>query len=505
MQRAGTTIRRPAGGPRTVVAQRPGNKVVVVHGGGRGYVQRPVRVGRRDYVQRTYYVNGRRYVRAYRPFSYRGGVLNFYAPMRYYPVGLYGWAIGPWGVPIGYTGPWAGTPWIGYYGPYFTPWGDYPAPSFWLTDYLIANTLQTAFQAREEARADNPADTAESVEAAAPMSDEVKGMIETEVKAELTEAQAEAGESREPRDVVPSSLTAVGTHLFVASNNLEAQDTNTGGTCVIGAGDAIQMNGGLRLDADDVSVLILASKGSDCPVNSKVLIPLPDLVEMHNNMRETIDEGLGVLRKGGNNLPPLPAEAAGELRTMAFAAAMQPDPDVDKVINEETSRADQIEQEVTADYRTAAPGAEQVPSVQPPQPTPVTSVDNREAGLLASIQTGQTESQVITILGQPLNKSFLGGLKKLYEYGSGKITFNDGEVSGVELSGAGPVPARTAEPGGAPPAPMAGGVTLGLTESEVIAILGEPRRRSFLGGLKKMYEYPNVKIIFTDGTVSDVR
>ena len=44
-----------------------------------------------------------------------------------------------------------------------------------------------------------------------------------------------------------------------------------------------------------------------------------------------------------------------------------------------------------------------------------------------------------------------------------------------------------------------------MTESEVIAILGEPRRRSFLGGLKKMYEYPNVKIIFTDGTVSDVR
>jgi hypothetical protein len=46
---------------------------------------------------------------------------------------------------------------------------------------------------------------------------------------------------------------------------------------------------------------------------------------------------------------------------------------------------------------------------------------------------------------------------------------------------------------------------VGLSESEVVAILGEPLRISFLGGVKKVYEYLGRKIIFTDGSVSEVQ
>jgi hypothetical protein len=38
-----------------------------------------------------------------------------------------------------------------------------------------------------------------------------------------------------------------------------------------------------------------------------------------------------------------------------------------------------------------------------------------------------------------------------------------------------------------------------------VAALGEPLRVSFLGGLKKMYEYRDRKVIFTDGNVSEVQ
>jgi hypothetical protein len=59
------------------------------------------------------------------------------------------------------------------------------------------------------------------------------------------------------------------------------------------------------------------------------------------------------------------------------------------------------------------------------------------------------------------------------------------------------------------PAPAMGGaggaIAAGLSESEVTAILGQPLHVSFLGGLKKMYEYSDRKIVFVDGNVSEVK
>ena len=294
VQRGSTVIRRPGGGPRTVIAQRPGHQVVVARGAARGYVQHPV-AGRRNYIQRTYYRNHMAYVRAYRQFRYHGVILNVYAPMRYYPVGFYGWASDAWATPIGYTWGWVGQPWFGFYGPYFRPWGGYAGPSYWLTDYLIAETLQEAFQAREEADAQAAAEPDQSAESAAPLSDDVKQMIEAEVRRQLAEEQEEAGGGEE-KESVPPSLAESGAHLFVANNNLEVENVATGETCVIGEGDAIQMNGRLPESGGDVSVLVRASKGSDCSVNTTVSVPLPDLIEMHNSMRETLDRGLEALR-----------------------------------------------------------------------------------------------------------------------------------------------------------------------------------------------------------------
>jgi hypothetical protein len=496
MQRGTTTIRRPGGGPRTVVARR-GDRTVVARGAGHGYVQRSVRVGGRSFVQRTYYVNGVAYVHAYRPFLYNGVMLNFYAPLGYYPVGFYGWALGPWGVPVNYPWGWGGSPWFSFYGPYFQPWNTYPAASFWLTDFMIANNLQAAFQDKEETHdADsaidpNPPD-AEAPQAAQAMPDDVKNMIEAEVRRQLAEAQSEAQSPQQSAQALPQSLAENGAHLFLAGDNLEVQNLGTQESCVIGAGDAIQINGGLPQSGSEVHVLVRASKTSDCPVNSTVSVSLADLVEMHNNMRETIDRGLEALRadQGSNNLPSLPAEAAGAPTPTAFASSIQPDPDAAHVLAETSSQADQMEKAVIADYR-----AEPTPSPLPEPPAP--AADSR----LASVQTGQTERQVVDILGQPLSASFKGGLKKVYEYPSGKITFTDGEVSEVEVSGAPTAPiARAAAPVRAQAA-----VSAGMTESQVVAALGQPLQVSFLGGLKKMYVYSDCKVIFTDGDVSEVQ
>ncbi len=103
----------------------------------------------------------------------------------------------------------------------------------------------------------------------------------------------------------------------------------------------------------------------------------------------------------------------------------------------------------------------------------------------------------------------MGGLKKEYVYDGGRVVFTDGDVSEVQVS------ASTADiPPSARPAPATpgleapattGAVAQGQSESEVIAILGSPLRVSFLGGLRKLYEYRDHKVIFTDGVVSDVQ
>ena len=539
VERPGTVIRRPAGGSRTVIVQRPGNRVVMARSGGHGYVQRPVVVGRHTYAQRTYYVNRVAYVRAYRPAMYHGVAMSYYAPSYYYPSSFYGWASSPWDVPVNYAWGWGGDPWYGYYGRYFSPYPVYARPSLWLTDYMIANTLQSAFRARAEARAearayaqsgDEGADQAEYTATNAPMSDEVKRLIEQEVRRQLAEAKLEVRESKGSNDALPPSLHEKGTHLFLAGDSLEVENHSTGDTCTIGEGDAIEMNGAFPKNGKNINVLVRASKDSSCAANSTVSVAMTDLVEMHNHMRETIEQGMKALRErqGKDNLPFLPADAAGEPRLTAFAASMQPDSDVAGVIASESSQADQLESSVLADFNTAASGPSAVEtevSVNEPAPPSVRQVDNREAGLLASIQTGQTESQVIAIMGQPLSMSFLGGLKKQHEYRAGKVSFTDGEVSEVEQFTAGgstqsqappaPAPAQTRAPSKvsatpASPQPPArrqnnGGVAMGLSESEVIGILGQPSNVSFLGGLKKMYEYRDRKVIFTDGNVSEVQ
>ena len=69
-------------------------------------------------------------------------------PPRYYPVGFYGRAYNPWAAPIAYSWGWGAAPWYGFYGAYFTPYPVYPSAAFWLTDYLIATSLQAVYAAQ---------------------------------------------------------------------------------------------------------------------------------------------------------------------------------------------------------------------------------------------------------------------------------------------------------------------------------------------------------------------
>ena len=145
----------------------------------------------------------------------------------YYGPAYYGWAYNPWPAPIVYAGwGWAGNPWYGYYGGWWNPYPVYAGASFWLTDYLISQSLQASYQENQAAAA--------AVSTQAAMTPEVKQMISDEVKRQVALENQEAQATAQNQDVDPASsgiarmLSDNQTHVFIAGSSLDVVQVLTG-------------------------------------------------------------------------------------------------------------------------------------------------------------------------------------------------------------------------------------------------------------------------------------
>jgi hypothetical protein len=407
------TIYRSTQGNRTVVVERPGGQVVVAHGAGFGYVQRPFVVHNQTYVQRTYYVNHVAYVHVYRPYSYHGVTLNVYAPSRYYHPAFYGWAYSPWRMPVAYSWGWAGSPWYGFYGGYFTPYPVYRSPAFWLTDYLFAATFQEAYQERMASAA--AAQSSYAYDNQTVLTPGVKDAISQEVQRQLEAERSEAQYSgaATPSSGLPPGLSDGNAHVFVVARAMDAASAAVGGECALSEGDVLQLGAGAPRDAESAGVVVLASKGRDCRKGTLVSVQWQELVEMQNHMRETLDRGLEELRakQGQGGLPTLPASAASAPAQAPFAAqAPPPEANVAAELRQESEQANQTEQQVVGEASAPQAGA----------PAPA-----------ARIGLGQSIDSVALTLGEPQKVVDLGA-KKIYVYPDLKVTFTDGRVSDVQ-------------------------------------------------------------------------
>jgi len=408
----GMEVHNNLSGNRRVVVERSDHSRIVAERGGRGYVQRPYMYHGHEYARRSYYYHGRYYNNYYGRYYYHGMYVNPYFPSYYYGAAFYGWAYNPWAAPISYGWGWGGNPWFGYYGAFFTPYPVYASPSLWLTDYIIANSLQAAYQAQAAALS-NPA----------PLSPDVKQLIADEVRAQVAlennEAQT-AGRNVEP-DAASSSIQRALTdgkpHVFVAGHDIDVVDA-AGSECAISEGDALQLSGATAPDAQAATLSVLASKGGkECPKGDTVSVVLTDLQDMQNHMRETIDAGMQELQKkqGQGGLPAAPASAKAPPVESQMAAIAPPPPPADEVkaeISQQSKEADRAEQEAGA---ASGPG----PNAESPAAAPV------------SVDIGQTVDQVTAALGPP-QKTVNLGAKKILVYKDMKITFKDGKVSDVQ-------------------------------------------------------------------------
>ncbi|MFI5337299.1 MAG: hypothetical protein ACHQ5A_10975 [Opitutales bacterium] len=398
----GAVIHHAPGGERRVEMARPGGRVVVANShGSYGYVQRPLVVRNTTYVQRTYVFGGRSYARVYRPYVWGGVTFNVYTPMHYYRPSFYAWAYSPWSSPVYYNWGWSSRPWYGYYGGWFAPYPVYSSPALWLTDYLIATTLEQAYQSRMAAAA-GAAQANYASGGQVVLTPDVKQAVSDEVHRQLDQERAE---QQAGGNANYSLFNDNRPHIFVVSTALEVNDG--GGGCPLTEGDVLQMNGAPPPNARYADVIVLAGKGQDCRKGSRVQVALDDLQEMQNQMRATIDQGLGDLqsRQGQGGLPPMPASAAGTTDA-AFASEVRPDANVASEISQVAQEGDRAEQDVISQADTGGAGT-------------------------GNISLGMSIADVERVLGRPKNIADLGA-KKIYVYNDMKITFMDGRVSDVQ-------------------------------------------------------------------------
>jgi hypothetical protein len=403
----GAVVTHGPNGVRRVEVSR-GNQRFVTNGGGRGgYAQSPMTGRGQGYVQRTYFSNGRSYARVYRPFSFRGVAMDMYVPTRFYSPAFYAYAYSPWARPVAYGWGWAGSPWYGYYGSYFSPYREYAGPAFWLTDYLLATTLQEAYQQQMAANAQGGGYVSSGQPGITP---DVKQTIADEVhrQLDLERAQGQSMMSNIASGDMSSIFSDGVPHVFVASSSLMVDDRGPG--CAITEGDVLQHMPG-QSNGPAADVVVRASKSTDCRRGGVVSVQLQDLQEMQNHDREILDQGLAELqsRQGRGGLPALPAAAAAAPVAAPIAAAVQPDANVATELNQAAQEADTGEQAVI--NQSAAPGG-------------------NEAGPV-TITLGQSIADVESMNGKP-DKVIDLGAKKIYMYKDLKITFTNGVVSDVQ-------------------------------------------------------------------------
>jgi hypothetical protein len=401
----GTNIYHPPDGPRRVEVVRPGGRVVVTGAPGHGYVQRPVVVNNTTIIKRTYIYNGVPQARIYRPHVYNGVTLAIYTPVRYYRPTFYAYAYNPWARPISYSWGWGGRPWYGYYGGYFTPYPVYASPALWLTDFMIAATLEAAYQERMASRSAPPG-VYQDAGQNEPLTPEVKQAISDEVRRQIDLERASGGSANASGAMDNSIFTDNVPHVFVVHAAFGVNSNY--GECTIAEGDVLRMTGPPPMNSPSAELVVLASRGRDCRKGSTVSVGLADLQEMHNQMVATIDRGMGDLqtKQGQGGLPTLPQGSAGTIDTQ-FAQEAQPDANVAAELTSVSQEADRAEQQAVQAGDTVSA-----------TPAPTLSLD-------------MSISDVKAIQGEPQKIVDLGA-KKIYVYKDLKITFTDGRVTDIQ-------------------------------------------------------------------------
>ncbi len=325
-------------GGRKVVSDRNG-KHIVSNGKTGGYVQRPLTTRNgHSYYARTSMDHGVAHSGVYRGYSYGGHTYYGYQPAAYYSAGFYGWAGGAWASPLAWDAGawgWGGAPWLSFYG--FTPYGFYPGPAFWLTDYLLAANLQAAYAGMG----------GDGINVMASQLWTDTGTALSQGHSAASTASVQPGGEELPPALDPARRN------FVVASDLAVTTVSDNRECSLTAGDVI-----IRItdtpDADQkVNVSVTSAKKSDCHAGEMVSVSVDDLQEMRNHFQEQVDSGLKTMAaKAGTHGMPKAPDASTVANSMQ---AGPPDQEAAADLQEQQRAADQTESEAHQEVAAAAP------------------------------------------------------------------------------------------------------------------------------------------------------
>jgi hypothetical protein len=314
-----------------------------------GTVERTIRPG---LMSRTFVSGGHvLYTHVYQRHVWhqfgRAFAYETFVPAVRYPGVYYAWALAAWPRPVTYTWGWQVQPWYPIYGSLFTPYPVYPSPDLWMTDYIIAQNMQTAYQAQTVVPASQPAP--QGTPAAAPAADssvavpavrpsnaarapqpsdappapqssgtpsapvapppaitpQVKAQLTAQIRVQLQEQQAAAA--------TPVTLTTQSTPPALRPNHvffqvvqpLDVPLGSASGHCSLSADDYIKRTGGMSNDDWMIPVVVELSRPSDCPEGLRTRIGLNDLNAMENEQEAQVMEAMQAASKSmGPNGPP---------------------------------------------------------------------------------------------------------------------------------------------------------------------------------------------------------
>jgi hypothetical protein len=357
---AGEVSHAPAGGQVRVV--RYGHTLS-------GTVEHTIRPG---LVSRTFVNSGHiLYTRVYQHHVWhqfgRAFAYETFVPAVRFPAVYYGWALGAWPHPVAYSWGWQWQPWYPMYGARFTPYPVYVSPDQWMTDYIIAQSMQTAYmaqtavpapqpplpdaavepaadssyaeptaqpgepapapQASDAPPAPQPTDMPSAPVAAPPaITPQVKAELNAQIKVRLQEQQAAAA--------TPATVTTQSGPPALRQNHVFFQvvqplhvPSGTGsGYCSLSADDYIKRTGGMSNDDWTIPVVVELSGPSDCPQGLQTRIGLNDLNAMDNEQEAQVMEAMQAASKGiGPNEPP---SGPGVRPTLIVDGNAAPDPGV---------------------------------------------------------------------------------------------------------------------------------------------------------------------------------
>ena len=290
-----------------------------------------------------------------------------FVPAVRYPAVYYSWALAAWPRPVFYTWGWQVQPWYPLYGSLFTPYPVYTSPDMWMTDYVIAQSMQTAYQAQtaapepetspqgapgvptpgasvaeparqlsDGARAPQPSDAppapqsgdtpSAAVGRPPAITPQIKAQLNAQIKVQLREQQATAAMPLTLTTTAQSTPPALRPNhvFFQVVQPLDVPSGTANRYCSLSANNYIKRTGGMSSDDWMIPVVVELSGPSDCPQGLQTRIGLNDLNAMENEQEAQVMEAMQAVSKSmGPNGPP---RVAGAHPTLIADGSAAPDP-----------------------------------------------------------------------------------------------------------------------------------------------------------------------------------